>query len=316
MTQYDPKTFAWWKDALAGKDVPLHADAAHQGYYGYRSSKDAAPVPVALWYSGDELLCKIGDKPHRNGLELWVSVMRNPIPYAVYKDVMAGEPWPTEIRIQLPNGETDSSLAGHNAGTDDDALLGNIEEWTDRARAAVKKGAPTTKQEADTLDDLASKLVELCKDGDDRRDNEARPHFQAHRSVLQKWNDKINPARSVVKDTKMLVGVYQKAEQKRREEAARKLQEEIAAKTAPGDEPPAVEVRVAPVKTGTRGKSTHSVKVDVLDYEEGGFQKAMAFLAENMNERLREAVDRTVFAMLKAGTNVPGAKLIKKETFR
>lgn len=322
---YDPKTFAWWKDALAGKSPPIHNDQAMQGYYAFRPSKNAPPLPVALWYSKDgELLCKIGADPHRHGLEIWLGCARNPIPYDVYQNVLAGGEWPNEIRIETATGSESSMTSGkrangngedaglgHNSGDDYTALTGNIKEWVQQGQKIVKKGAPDTKAEADAASDVATKLVELSQEADNARIAEGRPHFDRYREINGKWNEFISDAKQVSRDLKTLVGIFIKKENERLREEARKVQEAATAAGASEE----VTIAAPEVRVGTR-KAISMVSQTYVEISDR--KKVFEYLAamEQPPQDVMEAVEKACLRLLKASVQVPGAKLETRKVAR
>lgn len=309
MTEFDPKTFAWWKAALAGKEVPMHLKEAHQGYYAYRPSEKAVPLPVALWYDkGTGLLrCKIGDAiAPKPGIEYWPMVMRNPITFAIYESVMKGEPWPNEIRFETADGGTQSSMIGHNSGDDDETLFGNIAEWKQRLAKAMKTPIKT-QEDADALADIATKLRELKDEADKRRKETTKPLRDEVDSINDRYNKHIEPAAFVVSSALASVKKWVR-EEKDRQAAALKAAK-AAAKSA-GVEMP--EVQAANVSAGTRKKVVTFFK-DVAVIED--WPKVMASIAalDAIPNDVQTVITAAAERLLKAGVKVPGAKLEKKE---
>lgn len=307
---YERDNFDWWRDRLDGKNPPIH-DIPMQGYYALKRSAKAMPEPVAIWYKDGQLRSKIGSESR--SVE-WLSVCRNPIEYDVYKSVVEGAPWPHEIRLELADGTVDSTLGG-NAASDEDQLLGNIEEWTERGKKALKQGSVDTQEEADALSDIATKLAELCDAADRRRTDLIAPHLEAQRSVNTKFNGRINPGKTVVRDLKTKAAIWIRNEQRRREAEAKALQEEAEAKAGAGEATP--KVTAAPVRAGTRGRTVALVKRTVVAYDDdGGRQKAALHLLTKNVPDFTEAMDKAVLRLLRAGDSVPGAKVDTVETAR
>jgi hypothetical protein len=304
---YQKDDWQWWRDNLAGKTVPMH-DVPMQGFYALKRSSKAAPEPVAVWYKGGAVNMKVG-----NDLKTveWVWIARNPIPHDVYKAVMAGEPWPHEVRITLADGSVDSTLGSNTAGEDRD-VLDDVDEWTRRADAAKKKGAPDTQEDADALSDIATKLAELKDAADKKRLATTKPLRDRVDEINEDFNKKIRPATIAVADLKTLIGIFQKKERDRRAAEAKVAEE--AAKAAGAEN---VTIAAAPVRSGTRGKSVSLVKVAVVKYDEsGGAMKAAQHLVETAHEGFRTELDRIVLYLLRAGAKVPGATLDYEERAR
>lgn len=302
---YKKDDWQWWRDRLAGKEVPMH-DVPMQGFYALKRSAKAAPEPVAVWYKGGAVNMKIGAE--LKTVE-WVWIARNPITHDVYKAVMAGEPWPHEVRITMADGRTDSTLS--NTAGDDSDVLDDIIEWTDRATRAKKKGPPDTQEDADALSDIATKLAELYGQADNKRLATTLPLRNQVDEINEQFNQKIRPAKAAVADLKTLVGIYQKKERDRRAAEAAKLAEEAKAAGAEN-----VKIVAKPVRTGTRGKSISMVKTAIVKYEDGGAMKAAQHLIETSHLGFRTELDRIVLVLLRAGANVPGASIDYEERAR
>lgn len=333
---YDPKGETWYREALAAvadttgqaKFPPIPNDQAMYGFYAYRPSKKEAPKPVAFWYSTatGALLCRIGTQNVKYGLDIWPSCAKHPIEYVVYKEVVDGGPWPHEIRFEDAGGATHSTLAtiGHNSGdqaSDYEAIKGNILEWSDRAKAAIKKGEPKNQVDADALADLATKLGEFIKEADRLRTEETAPLYNAWKDAIEKWTSFIKPAEPYVSNLKGLVHSYIKKENARRQEEAKIANEKAAAEAAaanPGalvPPEPVVAVAAVPVSAGTRRKVS-TVSRDVVKFTD--FKAAAAFFCsqENVNPDIMEAVRKSAYHALKSGISVPGATLDKGESVR
>lgn len=300
MPGYAKEEFQWWKDALAGKTVPMH-DVHMQGFYALRRSKDAVPEPVAIWYKNGHLFAKVGVE--LRNVE-WVSIARNPIPHDTYKAVMAGEPWPSEIRFTRADGTTDSSMAGHNSGGDDSNLLDDIIEWTDRAKKMRDKGVPENQEEADTLSDVATKLSEMVGKANKARLKETQPLRDEVDTINDRWNSKLNPAAQAVADLKTQIGIFQRKEKARRAEEAAKLVEQAKAS---GVDPETVQIAPQPVRSGTRGRAVSLVKVAVVVYDDR--MAAAKHLVDESHEEFFKEMDKIILRLLRAGAAVPGAKL-------
>jgi len=330
---YDPKGETWYREALAAvadttgqsKFPPIPNDQPMYGFYAYRPSKKEAPKAVAFWYGAQTgaLLCRIGTQNVKYGLDIWPSCAKHPIEYAVYKEVVDGEPWPHEIRFDDATGTTHSTLAsiGHNSGdaaSDYEAIKGNVQEWSDRAKAAIKKGEPTNQVDADALADLATKLADFLAEADKMRLAETDPLYKAWKDAMEKWTSWIKPAQPYVGNLKALVHGFIKKETARRNEEARKANEEAAARAAASAPAgvatvapePVQTVAPVPVSVGTRKKVT-SVNREFVVLKDIKATAAFFCSQENVNPDIYEAVRKAAYHALKAGLDVPGATLEK-----
>lgn len=334
---YDPKGFEWWQARLDGTALDIYNDTPMTGYYAYLpGGKKEKPKAVIFFYSQKDgsVVCKIDGQPVKYGLDIWPACAKNPIPYDVYKTVVDGGLWPSEIKIETAHGtdstRSSSPKAGDNAADDFMVLKGNIEEWGDRARKAIKKGAPTTQEEANSVADIATKLSDLLNEAEERRDRETKPLFQAYKIKNEAFTSFMTPAKPLVTNLKSLGHIFIKAENARREAAAREANEaaaaaaaEEAAKNAPQgaaeehrDPPQVMPVVVAePVRIGTR-KTVTTVKRDVVVFDD--FAKAAAYFCSQTTvaDHIRDAIEKSAFQALKAGLPIPGARMEKKEGAR
>lgn len=324
---YDPKEDLWWAARLAGADVPIYNDMPMRGFYAFKpGGKKDTPKAVAFWYgvTAGDLRCKIDNQSVRYGLDIWPSAARNPIPYEVYQKVIDGGPWPSEIRIDTPSGP-DSTMStspglGHNSG-DFETLRGNILEWADRAKRAEKKGVPTSKEEADSIADIATKLGDLLLEADKRRVEETGPLHKVWKAANEKWTAFMTPAGPHVQNLKVLGHAWIKAETKRREAAAAAANDAIAAeaKAKPDslDSTPPAFLVPEKVTIGTR-KNVSAVNRQVVVFEDGGLAKAAAYFCslQNVDPKLYDRVKSLADGVLRAGVPVPGAKLENEEKAR
>lgn len=314
---YDPKKFDWWRDALAGKDPPIHADQPMQGFYAYRKDKTERPVPVALWYGGDgELKCKVGENNVRYGVDIWPNIARFPIAEEVYRSVKGGADWPNELRFTDDGGRTHSTqeraptLATAAQGDEKSAVLDDLQTWVAKGKDAKKAGVPATKDEADKAADVAKKIFDLAKDADAERKSKTQPLFEQQKLIKAGYDKFISPAESLARDIKSLINAYIDRERKKREEEAEKLRA-MAKDTG-------VEVTVAapPVRAGTGGRSMHQVTVSVVVLDD--VKAAARYFAERNDppKDFIEALERNAYRILMAGGEVPGAKLEKRKETR
>lgn len=315
---YDKNGWEWYQDSLAGIDVPVHPSQPMRGFFALRNSKGTVPVPLAYWYEGEDLHCKIGNTSVAYGLDKWLSVARHPIPHDVYIKVREGGAWPSEILVTLEDGQVQSSMTGvdmrgHNSGDaekDYIELTGDIREWSDRATKLKKIGQPKTKVEADSMADVATKLLEFIEKADAKRLEAGAPLREEIENLNTKWNNHIKPGKQLGADLKVLCALWLKAENAKRAEEARVANE--AAKAAGATEPV---VQATRVTAGTR-KAVTIVRKRVVKINDIG--KLAAFLAsmETPPQDFIDAMKAAAYRLLNASMPVPGATLETEESGR
>lgn len=314
--EYDKTKFDWWKDSLAGKKPPMHADSPMQGYYAYRSSEKAKVQPVAFWYNANgEMLCKLGHTGVDYGLDIWMGAGRNPITHKVYTEVLGTGVWPHEIQIVTEDGKTQSTLdrgMGDNSGDKFTELKGDIENWAREAEKLKKKGPPENQTDADKMADVATKIADFQREADKLREIEKKPHWDAGKAVDAKWRPVIEKA-DIFKDLKALIDTFIRKENAKRAEEARKLQEKLNAEGA--GETAGVTISTVRATAGTR-KTVSSVKKKVVKFTD---IKAAALFLASMEEPpvdFMDVLSKRCYQLMNAGMKVPGAELETVESAR
>lgn len=281
----------WWRNALAGEVGPIHEDQPMAGFY--RVKNDA----VAIWREGDELHAERAGKPVTDVCALWTYAAKRPITVELYEAVAErGEPWPDAIDV--PAG------LGHNAPDEHAAILDELDtldrSW--QAWLAEIGGTITTQEQADKAATYAERIKQVEKRATEAHKVEKAPHLDAGRVVDARWKPVIADAAIVARTVKDAVGAYLLAEKRRREAAAAQIKAETGA-----------ELEAAPVRTkgGARTVSLRTVKrAEITDVA-----ALAAYLASMSNpptewlDVMRTAAER----MLRAGVDVPGAKIVVSE---
>jgi hypothetical protein len=332
---FDPKTFDWWEAALESKAdttgqtpyPPIYNDTPMTGTYVLRPSKTEMPKAVIFWYGSQTgaLLCKIDGQSVKYGLDIWTKCARAPLEREIYDGVITGAPWPEEIRLESGDS-TMTAGPGHNSGdTEKDlaSLKGNVDEWIDRIKKAVKLGTPATQADADAVADLGTKLGDLLSDAEDKRKSITDPLYKVWKDEMGKW-EWITPSKTYVANAKGLANAFIQAETKRRKDEAdainAKAAEAAAAEAAKAGKPapaeavaPVATVQPVTVRAGTR-KTVVSAKRKVVKFDD--FKAAAAFFCamDPVPPGILEAVKYSTLQLLNAGVKVPGAT-IDTETF-
>jgi hypothetical protein len=170
------------------------------------------------------------------------------------------------------------------------------------AESLIKKGAATTKEEADRASDLASSLLQIEKAGKDGYDLAKAPYDAQIKELQVKWGPLRTGAESLKKQIKNQVcDPYAKAEKKR-------LENERAAAIAQNVDPaalPSTEVRMG---SGlSRRSSLQTVRTAVIEDYDAFLQHIKA------QTEIREAVEK--IAQIYARANIvplpPGLKYIE-----
>lgn len=129
---------------------------------------------------------------------------------------------------------------GHNAPPKLDAYSMALDDAYTTAKDFLD-GKPIENQgQADAVGRIVGEVKKLKKDADDARAEEKRPHDEAAKAVQAKWKPLLERAETIIKAAQKPLSDYlnklaaeqREAEEKAREEAARKAQEAVEASRA------------------------------------------------------------------------------------
>lgn len=284
MDQYDT-----WRHALAGHRLDFgQKGQPPSGFYRHITRRGIEAV--AIWRLADGTIkCKRsifgnGVKMDADQIdELLASCGHYPISYELWEDVTKhGKPWPPEYGTRLTvqeikdgvpwtpelgraklgiDVENPGAVAGHNNPPEEitaDQELGqrimaaesSIVAWLEEIG-----GAPRDNAEADKLANYAAKFADFKTSAESQHKAEKEPHLIAGRMVDAKWFPWRDKAAALRKRVLQIAQQWLDAETERRQEEARKANEEarrLAAEQAgPGaPAPPIEEVKAEPVKIG------------------------------------------------------------------
>lgn len=207
-----------WRDRLAGKDVPTHADHPEPGRYKMRRGRDGEWLPVAIGPDGDGSIKAVVNGCEADPLEIWTWAAKNPVSQDAYKFRIANGHWPDEpkpaVRSNMP----------------DDPLLALLAEITDKAAQAeeVIKSEITNQTQCDLARNIQAQLLALNKRADAMHKAEKAPVLEAERAVEAKFSFRKNVASLASALREKFERWMQGEERRQREEAQRKLREEQA----------------------------------------------------------------------------------------
>lgn len=308
--QYD-----FWRRRLAGEVVPIHDGEPQAGFYRAKN-RVGEWLPVAYWFDKEgKIRCRIGgeDIGEQPAMERWPYISKTPITHEVYKDVIAGRPWPFQNDAVLHDN---SKNAAHDE-TSFDGLKDRIEDLARDAKKLIEAGGAKNQDESDRAADLANRLSELQKQADAARALEKKPHDEAVKAVQAKWLPLLGVA-DVYKQIKLLVITpFLKAEKARLDaiEAARVTAAAEAAKTgAPAPAASSSERRgvsgTPTAKAGSVGRRSialRSRKVVTINDR----AQVLAFFANS--ERITLLLQELAEKAVAAGVTVPGATATDEE---
>jgi hypothetical protein len=305
--------YQWWRDALANKDAPIHADTPQSGFYKMRRGKDGPWLPVAIWTADDQMHCRVG-KDASIASSIWTFCAGNPVSKADAKHAFEHGTWPGDVAI------------GHNSG--DLSLADEINEAIVQALGWLKSSGVKDKTTMDMAANYRARLMDLGKKADAERDGKVRPHLDAQREINAEYKPLVDSAKTAADTIRAALSTYMAAEEAKAKaaaaEAARienerrmaeyKRQQEEAARVAAMAKvneplPPPVEAPVfvapEPVKLqagGQRGKKAGLR--DITRYQIADYSAALAHTQNHPD--VIAAVEKVCFAQARAGATVPG----------
>lgn len=209
--------FQNWRDRLAGKDVPIHANHPQPGYYKIRDGRGGPWKPCAIWYRDNELVCRVGNET-RDPLVTWSFAAGYPIAKDVAKFAFENghfqdEPAPT-VRSNMPADPFE-------------ALLAEIEDKSAQAEELLAKDVKS-QTECDLFRNVQAQLLALNKRADTMHKEEKAPLLEKTRAVDERFRFREKVA-DIASRLRSRFEAFLRAEERRqREEAERKHREEMA----------------------------------------------------------------------------------------
>lgn len=307
-----------WRDRLAGKDVPIHADHPDPGYYKVRDGRDGPWKPCAIWPHNGGLVCRVGPDT-RDPLVTWSFAAKNPVAKDVAKFAFENGYFPDEPR----------PVARSNMPIDPfEALLAEIEDKEAQAEELLKTDV-TSQQACDLARNMQAQLLALNKRADAMHKAEKAPVLEQTRAIDERFRFRDKVA-DIASRLRLKFEAFLRAEERRqREEADRKHREEmarveaerkrieaeraqqkaddpIAFHTSPEPELPEMPMAPEPVKVSAGGgfgrkAGLKSVWVASL----ANIDEALAHYKDNA--KVRELIQKLADADVRAGKrNVPG----------
>lgn len=333
----------WYKAAIKaqqeGKPLPPVSEGHPQtGFYWAKASKDGGRIPVCIYTDGSgEKVARSGTRDEHliaDAINRWTWVASNPVPRDSYVFSWENGKWPDGTPTKAPSG----APSDHNLPSDPFQAVS--EQAADKIASAQAwlKAHPTVKTqvECDYAANLNRELLALKKQADGLHGAEKAPILEAERKIEEKFRFRAS-LKSTADALKNVFELFMKAEDRRkREEAQRKHQEEIAAAeaereriaaerakhiendpvsalTSPEPEMPALPFAPAPVKTQAGGgigsaRGLKTVWVPII-------KDHAAVLAHFANHPdIIAVVDKIVRAearVHKQATSIPGVEMLE-----
>lgn len=224
-------------------------DNAPAGFWRQRNARTKADHPIAIWFDGDRLCVKFGNKAEvatdeevaeffAKGFLKCEAVLRDPDPkfpnLESWSEALENGRWKDGKIIRMPTAAeqadiipTTSAAEGGNA--DGGELVDQIRATLERGVAKLKNlGAITTLDKANDAAEVIEELRAAYKLGNDARKAEKKPFDDGAKAVQDKWQGMLDTIENAAKSTVAAVQKFRDAEEARlkREERERREAEQ------------------------------------------------------------------------------------------
>ena len=211
--------FHYWREALAGNKMAIHADHPQSGYYRKRAAKDGPWLPVAIWThkeTGKQVARVAGEMV--DPLNVWTWVADKPVRKEAAQQAFKTGTWPGDAPPVA------AQMGDNNPPNEPVELIPLEIEAADTWLKTT--GTIATQVDADIASNKVGNLRDLKKKVEAAHKTEKEPHLAAGRAVDAKYKPKIDDADNAVKRLLAAITVFQNAEADRQ----RKIAAEKAAK--------------------------------------------------------------------------------------
>lgn len=317
--------YEYWNSSLEGKSFDTGTGdtfmySPQPGFYKKKKSRGGPWVPVAVWRQDGEIVAS-DPSGMIDAEKSWSFCIGNAITEEEYRHYEKHGRWQGECEV------------GHNNPPNDFEELSNqIQEAIAQAENWLKDREITTTQDADKAAGFQQKLAALSKQADKERTAEKKPHLDAGRAVDAAYKPLIDNPKGTIANLKAALTTFLRAEQKRKDEEARKAQIEAAKKIAEAEKIKADEekknltareekiireaetatIEQAPVKvsagatTGRKVSLRKVTKGKITDYEK-------LLMALRDREEMKTLVQSLANRAAKAGVELDGMKIIEEQ---
>jgi hypothetical protein len=228
-------TYEWWQRAIAGEKIgsellPIHESEPQYGFFRRRTSKGGGYIGVAIFphpETGDMIAVQNGEQV--DPLNVWTWVAQYPVTEASYRAWSETGKWP-----DLDEAVTQSLATpgiGDNRGPTDDADI--IAAQIAAASANAAEYAEIRDDEtASKAQSVRSRLLELSREADKRREKLKAPHLEAGKTIDALWNPMVKAAKATADGIAKALGAHETRKAREVAEVARKVEEERRAAEA------------------------------------------------------------------------------------
>ena len=329
-------TYDWYWRALANPhkigdpaaDLAVHDGYPQPGFYrrrfedkrGMGAGRGAISgfKPVAIFLINDELIALVDGHTAVPNMH-WLQCCKNPVTKDAYDAAVTTGEWPDiPAEITAPEPEPDRHAIGGNAPPETDSIKDMIEAVKSKLADYAKI---TSDDQMARAQSLRSRLLDLAREADKKRNAEKRPHLEAGKAVDAAWQPLVKDAKAAADALAAALGDYLTAKDRAAKEDARKAEESAAKASATGKLPPddaytAPAPQPAQIKGGYgRAATVKAVKVvtEIADWDAlWGFLKS-AGIGGTVHPELRDLMMKLAQRAVDAGNDVPGVTIEERK---
>lgn len=312
-----------YREMLAGKSVPIHAEHPYPGRY--KLKRGEVWLPVAIGQVNGEIAAIVDGKP-ANALEIWTYCAKHPVTQDAYKARMANGHWPDEpAPAARPNMPSDPFEA-LRAEVDDKCT--QAAEWLDKTPSVADQTA------CDLARNMQAQLLALNKRADAMHKGEKEPVLEQAKTIDEKFRFRV-AVKELSDRLRQRFEAFMRAEERRLQqeaearfraereraeaERARLIAERaqllrddpIAGLTSDEPELPAVPTAPEPVKVSAGGGFGRKAGLKTVKHSQVfDHAAALAFFADS--DEVKDLVCKLAQKAMRAGVKVPGARVVEE----
>jgi hypothetical protein len=220
--------YSYWQAALEGDFGPLSEGEAFPGFWRRRIKSGGGFLPVAIWPDETGTLAAICDGKQVDPADVFSYCARRPVTEEAYRQRVETGTWPDE------DPAVKESLAHDPKNeTADEAEV--LKDQIDSALAGVEKYAKIEDETQEAAaQGLRSRLLELHRDADGKREKIVRPFLDGEKAANAIWMPLVREAKVGADAIKTALGAFATAQKRKRdaEEAERQRLARVAAQEA------------------------------------------------------------------------------------
>lgn len=199
----------WWRSALAGHNMDIHADAPQSGFYKMRDGKDGPWKPVMIRLDEEGTLrARVGDNSGIDPAKIWTYCAARPISKAEASHAFNTGSFPG-----------DAPTIGDNSG--DRSLVQQLSDYVTESLLWLKGRAIADKKTADQAANRRAEILKMSKSVEKEFDAKSAPHDEVLTALKAEYKPTLKEADEANKALRQAMDAFARAEQKRLDDEQR-----------------------------------------------------------------------------------------------